>query len=142
MNTSYDITIVGSGIAGLSTLLYLAETNLYREGKLSICLICKGSLDETNTNWAQGGIASVNSIRDNFEKHINDTVVAGGFLNNKLIVEKVINTAPSLLNDLINWGAKFDKNFEGEYDLAKEGGIVRLEFGINKIKQVRRYKMP
>lgn len=122
MNTSYDITIVGSGIAGLSTLLYLSETNLYREGKLSICLICKGSLDETNTNWAQGGIAAVKALGDNFEKHINDTMVAGGFLNNKLIVEKVINTAPSLLDDLINWGAKFDKNFEGEYDLAKEGG--------------------
>ena len=122
MNTSYDITIVGSGIAGLSTLLYLSETNLYREGKLSICLICKGSLDETNTNWAQGGIAAVKALGDNFEKHINDTIVAGGFFNNKEIVEKVINVAPILLDDLINWGTKFDKNFEGEYDLAKEGG--------------------
>ena len=122
MNTSYDITIVGCGIAGLSTLLYLSETNLYREGKLSICLICKGSLDETNTNWAQGGIAAVKALGDNFEKHINDTIVAGGFFNNKEIVEKVINVAPILLDDLINWGTKFDKNFEGEYDLAKEGG--------------------
>ena len=122
MNTSYDITIVGSGIAGLSTLLYLSETNLYREGKLSICLICKGSLDETNTNWAQGGIAAVKALGDNFEKHINDTIVAGGFFNNKEIVEKVIHVAPILLDDLINWGTKFDKNFEGEYDLAKEGG--------------------
>jgi L-aspartate oxidase len=122
MNTSYDITIVGCGIAGLSTLLYLSETNLYREGKLSICLICKGSLDETNTNWAQGGIAAVKALGDNFEKHINDTIVAGGFFNNKEIVEKVIHVAPILLDDLINWGTKFDKNFEGEYDLAKEGG--------------------
>ena len=101
MNTSYDITIVGSGIAGLSTLLYLSETNLYREGKLSICLICKGSLDETNTNWAQGGIAAVKALGDNFEKHINDTIVAGGFFNNKEIVEKVINVAPILLDDLM-----------------------------------------
>jgi L-aspartate oxidase len=122
MKQSYDIVIVGSGIGGLSTLLYLSETTIYKEGNLSIGLLVKGSLDQTNTNWAQGGIAAVKSIDDNFEKHINDTLTAGAFINDKYIVEKVINSAPSLIEDLIDWGVQFDKKNNGEYDLAKEGG--------------------
>ena len=122
MKSSYDIVIVGSGIGGLSTLLYLSETPLYIEGKLSICLVVKGALDQTNTNWAQGGIAAVKALDDNFEKHINDTLNAGAFSNNKKIVEKVIHSAPSLIEDLINWGVQFDKKNNGEFDLAKEGG--------------------
>jgi L-aspartate oxidase len=122
MKQSYDIVIVGSGIGGLSTLLYLSETIIYKEGNLSICLLVKGSLNETNTNWAQGGIAAVKSLDDNFEKHINDTLTAGAFLNDKFIVEKVINSAPNLIKDLIDWGVQFDKKNNGEYDLAKEGG--------------------
>ena len=122
MKQSYDIVIVGSGIGGLSTLLYLSETTIYKEGNLSIGLLVKGSLDQTNTNWAQGGIAAVKSIDDNFEKHINDTLTAGAFINDKYIVEKVINSAPSLIEDLIDWGVQFDKKNNVEYDLAKEGG--------------------
>ena len=122
MNESFDIVIVGSGIGGLSTLLYLSTTNLYKQGKLSVCLICKGALNETNTNWAQGGIAAVNALEDNFESHIQDTLIAGALMNKKNIVEKVVNAAPTALNDLINWGTTFDKNKEGAYDLAKEGG--------------------
>ena len=122
MSKAYDIVIVGSGIAGLSTLLYLSETDLFKQGKLSVCLIAKGSLNETNTHWAQGGIAAVNAIGDNFDKHIQDTLNAGAYINNKAIVEKVVKAAPGLLNDLIQWGTHFDKNNKGEYDLAKEGG--------------------
>lgn len=122
MKESYDIVIVGSGIGGLCTLLYLTETKFFKEGNLSICLIAKDSLATTNTNWAQGGIAAVHAIGDNFEKHINETLVAGAFANNKNIVEKVIKAAPSLINDLINWGTEFDKNEKDEFDLAKEGG--------------------
>lgn len=122
MKGSYDIVIVGSGIAGLSTLMYLSETPLFEEGKLSVCLICKGDLDQTNTNWAQGGIAAVNGIGDNFDKHIQDTITAGANVNNEKIVQKVIHTAPSLLDDLIRWGTLFDKNKNGEYNLVKEGG--------------------
>ncbi len=122
MKRSYDIVIVGSGIAGLSTVLYLSETHLFKKGKLSICLICKGHLNETNTNWAQGGIAAVNAKGDNFDKHINDTITAGAHENNKHVVQKVIHAAPELLNDLIRWGTQFDKNSDGQYDLAKEGG--------------------
>jgi L-aspartate oxidase len=119
---SFDIIIVGSGIAGLSTLLYLSETKMFKNGGISICLITKGSLDQTNTNWAQGGIAAVHALGDNFDKHINDTLNAGAFTNNKKIVEKVINAAPSLIDDLIRWGTRFDKNNVNEFELAKEGG--------------------
>ena len=122
MKKSFDIVIVGSGIGGLSTLLYLAQTSVFKQGHLSICLIAKGALNQTNTNWAQGGIAAVNAIGDNFEKHISDTLVAGGFANNKQIVEKVIAAAPGLIDDLIQWGTEFDKKNTNEYDLAKEGG--------------------
>lgn len=122
MSKSFDIVIVGSGIAGLSTLLYLSETDMFKQGKLSVCLIAKGSLNETNTNWAQGGIAAVNAIDDNFDKHIQDTLNAGAYINNIAIVEKVVKAAPGLLNDLIKWGTHFDKNNIGQYDLAKEGG--------------------
>lgn len=122
MKQSYDIVIVGSGIGGLSTLLYLSETPIYKEGQLSICLLVKGALDQTNTNWAQGGIAAVKALGDNFEKHINDTLNAGAFSNDKKIIEKVIHSAPKLIDDLINWGVQFDKKNNGEFDLAKEGG--------------------
>lgn len=122
MSKSFDIVIVGSGIAGLSTLLYLSETDIFKQGKLSVCLIAKGSLNETNTNWAQGGIAAVNAIGDNFNKHIQDTLNAGAYINNNAIVEKVVKAAPGLVSDLIQWGAHFDKNSKGQYDLAKEGG--------------------
>lgn len=141
MKKSFDIVIVGSGIGGLSTLLYLAQTSVFKQGHLSICIIAKGDLNQTNTNWAQGGIAAVNAIGDNFEKHISDTLVAGGFANNKQIVEKVITAAPGLIDDLIQWGTEFDKKNSNEYDLAKEGGIVNQEFGIRKIKLGRLFRM-
>ena len=122
MNGNFDIVIVGSGIAGLSTLLYLTETDQYQSGNLSICLIAKEKLDSTNTNWAQGGVAAVCGIGDDFNKHIEDTIVAGVNINDPYIVKKVVESAPSLLNDLIRWGTKFDKNEFNLVDLAKEGG--------------------
>jgi L-aspartate oxidase len=122
MKQSFDIVIVGSGIAGLSTLFYLSETQEFLLDQFRICVITKGSLDQTNTNWAQGGIAAVHAVEDHIEKHIEDTMMAGGHKNNRSIVEKVIQSAPDLIQDLINWGVEFDKNNSGEYDLAKEGG--------------------
>jgi len=122
MRQSYDIVIVGSGIGGLCTLLYLTETDFFRKDNLSICLIAKDSLETTNTDWAQGGIAAVHALGDNFEKHIQETIIAGAFVNNKAIVEKVVKAAPELIKDLIKWGTRFDKNNQNEFDLAKEGG--------------------
>lgn len=122
MSKHYDIIIVGSGVAGLSTLLYLTANEQYKNGALSIALIAKGALDQTNTDWAQGGIAAVKSLQDNFEKHIEDTMIAGGHVNDFNIVKKVINAAPALMQDLINWGIHLDKKIDGSFDLVKEGG--------------------
>ena len=122
MIKQYDIVIVGSGIGGLSTLLYLTETDDFKNGLISIAIIAKGALDCTNTSWAQGGIAAVEAIGDNFESHINDTLIAGANTNNKEIVNKVVRAAPELMKDLIRWGTNFDKNFHNEIDLAREGG--------------------
>lgn len=122
MVKQYDIVIVGTGIGGLSTLLYLTESSAFKNGLVSIAIIAKDALDCTNTNWAQGGIAAVHSIGDSFEKHIQDTLIAGSFSNNEVIVRKVIEAAPSLLEDLIRWGTIFDKHPTGDVDLAKEGG--------------------
>ncbi len=122
MSKHYDIIIVGSGVAGLSTLLYLTATEQYKKEPISIALIAKGAIDHTNTDWAQGGIAAVNSLQDNFDKHIEDTMIAGGLVNDINIVKKVIHAAPALMQDLIHWGIRLDKKFDGSYDLVKEGG--------------------
>lgn len=118
----FDIVVVGSGIAGLSHLLYLEEVFTGSNIKPKIALISKGSLSDTNTLWAQGGIAAVTLPADNFENHINDTLIAGDFLNKKSIVEKVVTIAPELIKDLIKWGVDFDKNEEGKLETTREGG--------------------
>ena len=118
----FDIVIVGSGIAGLSTFLYLSESEAFKAREISICLIAKSTVETTNTAWAQGGIAAVHAMGDDFEKHIGDTMVAGAYLNDIEIVRKVVEAGPALLNDLIRWGTCFDKNATNDYDLAKEGG--------------------
>lgn len=122
MIKQYDIVIVGTGIAGLSTILYLTETEDFKKGLLSIAIIAKDKLDCTNTNWAQGGIAAVKAIGDNFENHIQDTLVAGAFKNKENIVRKVVQAGPTVMEDLIRWGTRFDIGLDNEIDLAKEGG--------------------
>lgn len=122
IHAHHDIVIVGSGIGGLSTFLYLTESDVFKAGGLSICILAKSSLSTTNTDWAQGGIAAVHAIGDDFEKHVEDTMVAGAFVNDEQVVRKVVEAAPALLNDLIRWGTCFDKNGANDYDLAREGG--------------------
>lgn len=110
-----DFLVIGSGIAGLSFALKVADY-----GKVTI--ISKTNLEESNTKYAQGGIASVMYEPDNFEKHIRDTLIAGDGLCNKEIVEMVVCEAPEQINQLIEWGVKFDRNEKGKYDLGREGG--------------------
>jgi L-aspartate oxidase len=115
MRKRTDFLVIGSGIAGLTFALKAA-----RIGKVSI--ITKASLEESNTRYAQGGIAAVFREPDNFEKHIQDTLIAGdGFCNEK-VVRMVVNEAPERIKDLIKLGVSFDKNPDGSYDLAREGG--------------------
>ena len=113
----YDYLVIGSGIAGMSFALKVVE-----KGK-SVAIICKTELEEANTYFAQGGIASVTNLQvDNFEKHIHDTMVAGDWINDRAAVEMVVRRAPSQIEELIRWGVEFDKNESGEFDLHREGG--------------------
>lgn len=112
----YDYLVLGSGIAGMSYALKVAAT-----GK--VALICKTNLEEANTYFAQGGVASVTNLEvDNFDKHIEDTMIAGDWLSDRAAVEKVVKGAPEQIRQLIEWGVKFDKNERGEFDLHREGG--------------------
>ena len=116
MIQKFDFLIIGSGIAGMSFALKVAH-----KGK--VALICKTELEEANTYFAQGGVASVtNTLVDNFEKHIEDTMIAGDWLSDRAAVEKVVKEAPSQIKELISWGVDFDKNEKGEFDLHREGG--------------------
>ncbi len=118
---TFDFLVIGSGIAGLS---YAAKLARHFEGKedVSIAVITKVRADETNTKYAQGGIAAVWAESDSFEKHIEDTMDAGDGINKRDIVEIVVREGPQRIQELIDYGARFDKEQGGEYDLAKEGG--------------------
>ena len=115
----YDFLVIGSGIAGLSYALKVAK--YFPDQKLAI--VTKSAESESNTRYAQGGVAVVmNKVVDSYEQHIQDTLVAGDGLCDKEIVEMVVREAPERLNELIRWGAEFDKSDAGDYDLGKEGG--------------------
>lgn len=110
-----DFLVVGSGIAGLSFALKAADV-----GK--VLIVTKSNEDESNTKYAQGGVAVVTDQSDSFENHIQDTLVAGDGLCNPQVVENVIKEGPDRIAELIAYGTSFDKEDSGQYDLAKEGG--------------------
>ncbi|MDR2824559.1 MAG: L-aspartate oxidase [Prevotellaceae bacterium] len=111
----YDFLVIGGGIAGISFALKAAKY-----GK--VALLCKTNLHESNTSFAQGGIASVTYAPDTFEKHIDDTLVAGDGHCWLPAVEQVVRNAPSQIEELIGWQTDFDKTNDGKFDLHKEGG--------------------
>ena len=115
MELKFDFLVVGSGLGGLSFALKAAEHG-------SVCLITKSGLEETNTRYAQGGIAAVTYEPDSYEKHVEDTLIAGDHLCNEEVVRMVVQEAPAQIRELIHWGTKFDKESNGKYDLAREGG--------------------
>ncbi len=127
MQNKFDFLIIGSGIAGLSYALKVAEYG-------TVCIVTKGELADTATSFAQGGISSVTYAPDSFEKHIKDTMIAGVDINNKEVVEKVIKEGPDRIKELIELGVKFDKSEEDNerFDLHKEGG--HCEFRILHVK--------
>ena len=126
-----DFLVIGSGIAGLTYALKVAQDCPDK----TITILTKAQSDETNTKYAQGGVAGVMDMdHDSFEKHIEDTLIAGDGLCNRKVVEIVVKEGVDRINEIIEWGAKFDKDKEGEYALGKEGG--HSEFRILHHKDV------
>jgi len=114
-----DFLVIGSGIAGLTYALKVAEAC---PGK-KVTILTKTQSDETNTKYAQGGIAGVmDQDHDSFEKHIADTLIAGDGLCNRHIVEIVVKEGVQRIEEIIQWGAQFDKESDGDYKLGREGG--------------------
>ncbi|MCC6384644.1 MAG: L-aspartate oxidase [Bacteroidia bacterium] len=110
-----DFLVIGSGLAGLSFALNAAEY-----GK--VIIITKAAEEESNTKYAQGGIATATSFPDTDEKHVQDTLICGDGLCNEKIVRLVVEKSHERIKELISWGAEFDRTASGEFDLAREGG--------------------
>jgi L-aspartate oxidase len=109
-----DVLVIGAGIAGLRAALAVPPP-------LDVLVVTKDSIQQSNSNYAQGGIATVLSPEDRFENHIEDTVTAGGGLCDRAVVELVVREAPDQISDLIRWGTHFDEE-GGQLALTREGG--------------------
>src|SRR4051812_36688190 len=111
-----DYLVIGSGIAGLSFALHAAE-----HGR--VLIVTKRAVEESNTNYAQGGIAAVLDPADSFEAHVQDTLTVGEGLCHKDIVELCVQGGPQAVRELVDrFGARFDAGAGGGLDLAREGG--------------------
>ncbi len=110
-----DFLILGTGVAGLTFALRAAEHG-------SVNLITKKEKHESNTNYAQGGIAAVFDHSDSFESHIHDTLVAGAGLCHEKTVRIIVEHGPEVIQELMRFGARFTTGVEGELDLGQEGG--------------------
>jgi len=116
MATYYDAIVVGSGIGGLSFALNLANRGL------SVAIVTKKTSSESNTNWAQGGIACVTDKTDDFASHVQDTLTAGDGLCDIDVVRHIIEAGPARVAELISWGVHFENGTDGQPDLGREGG--------------------
>lgn len=116
MAIHYDAIVVGSGIGGLSFALNLAHRGH------SVAIVTKKTSSESNTNWAQGGIACVTDQADNFASHVQDTLTAGDGLCDLAAVQHIIEAGPARVAELIQWGVEFENGSDGRPDLGREGG--------------------
>jgi L-aspartate oxidase len=116
MKNQYDVLIIGSGLAGLTLALKLADTK-------TVCLVSKRELNDSASSWAQGGIAAVRKDNDSIESHIADTLIAGGGLCDAEVTRMVAENGPSAIDWLINRGVKFTREGSShDYHLTREGG--------------------
>lgn len=118
---SFDFLVIGSGAAGLTYALKVAS-------KGTVGIITKAEASESNTAWAQGGMAAVLDSEDQFENHIKDTLIAGANLCRKDAVEMIVREGPRMIKQLMNWGAEFTREKNGQLHLGREGG-----HGFNRI---------
>ena len=131
-----DFLVIGTGIAGLTYAYKMAHKFPHKK----VLVLTKAAADETNTKYAQGGVAVVNDKeKDSFDKHIEDTLIAGDGLCNKHIVEIVVKEGPDRIEELIALGTQFDKEPDGDYKLGKEGG--HSEFRILHHKDITGWEM-
>ena len=115
-NKAYDLVIVGSGIAGLSFALKVAQAGF------RVAIFTKKDKAESNTNYAQGGIAAVTSAGDDLDKHVKDTLEAGDGLCDPQVVHEILRDGPERIKDLIELGVAFSSLEDGTPSLGKEGG--------------------
>src|SRR5919206_4303051 len=109
-----DVLVIGAGIAGLRAALEVPHD-------LNVLVVTKDRVTESNSTYAQGGIAGVLSPEDRFENHVEDTLVAGDGLCDREVVELVVREAPAQIEQLVRWGTKFDLE-NGALALTREGG--------------------
>jgi L-aspartate oxidase len=110
-----DVLIIGGGLAGLRAANAV-------DPRLNVLVITKEAIAESNSNYAQGGIAGVLDPDDSFREHVVDTLVAGGSLCDERVVEMVVAEAPRHIHELMEWGTHFDEQKNGELQLGREGG--------------------
>ena len=116
---SCDYLVIGSGIAGLTFALKVAQHKPLSQ----VFVVTKANENESNTKYAQGGIAVVlDTIEDSYQRHIDDTLTAGDGICNEKVVEIVVTEGPARLRELIDWGVRFDTNGNGDFHLGLEGG--------------------
>ena len=112
----FDVLVVGSGIAGLSFALKVAQRGH------SVAILTKKNKADSNTNFAQGGVAVVTAQTDDFDKHVRDTLVAGDGLCDARVVREIVRDGPARVQELVKLGLKFSRDAKGGYDLGREGG--------------------
>jgi len=110
-----DFLIIGSGIAGLSFALKVADLG-------DVVIITKKSDSESSTNYAQGGIASALGLDDSKDNHIADTIAAGDGLCNVDVVRAIVEEGPRVIDQLVSWGCNFTRENDSCYSLGREGG--------------------